>query len=319
MGFRIYRGSANPDLAESVAARLGTTIGDLTLRRFSDGEIHAQIHDCVRGDDIYIIQSTGFPVNEHLMELLILVDAFRRSGAGRINAIIPYYGYSRQEKKSGGREPITAKLVANLLTAAGVDRVVSLDLHTPAIQGFFEVSMDHLSAVPILAEHLADLPRQNSVVVAPDVGRAKLADRFAQRLGVPLVVMHKRRPHPEVAHVSAVVGDVRDTSPIVVDDIIATGGTIKECAEALLAAGARPDIWVAAVHPLLAGPAVDRLSHPAITQVIVTDSVSLPPEKRLPRLTVLTIADLLAETIRCLAENRSLSNMSPPLNQAVRV
>lgn len=319
MGLRIHSGSANPELAEAVAARLGTSLGAQTLRRFSDGEIHVSIHDSVRGEDIYIIQSTCFPVNEHLMELLILTDAFRRSGAGRINAVIPYYGYARQERKNGGREPITAKLVANLLTAAGVDRVVCLDLHTPAIQGFFDVSMDHLSAVPILVEYLAAQPRPNTVVVSPDVGRAKLADRFAQRLGVPLVVMHKQRPYPEVAQVTAVVGNVYDASPIVVDDIIATGGTVKECAEALLAAGARPDIWVAAVHPLLAGPALERLSHPAITRVITTDTVSLPAEKQHPKITVLTVAGLLAETIRCLSENRSLSAMAPPLDQAVRV
>ena len=319
MGLRIHSGSANPELAEAVAARLGTSLGAQTLRRFSDGEVHVSVHDSVRGEDVYIIQSTCFPVNEHLMELLILIDTFRRSGAGRINAVIPYYGYARQERKNGGREPITAKLVANLLTAAGVDRVVCLDLHTPAIQGFFDVSMDHLSVVPILVEYLAAQRRRNVVVVSPDVGGAKLADRFAQRLGVPLVVMHKVRPHPEIAQVMAVVGDVRDTCPIVVDDIISTGGTIKECTEALLAAGAHPDIWVAVVHPLLVGPALERLSHPAITRVITTDTVPLPPEKQHPKITVLSVADLLAETIRRLSENRSLSAMTPPLDQAVRV
>ncbi len=319
MGFQVFSGTADPILAAEVARRLGVPLGGRLLRSFSDGETHVQIQESIRGEDIYIIQSTCPPVNQHLMELLIMIDAFHRAAAGRINAIIPYYGYSRQEKKSTGREPITARLVADLLTTAGADRVVSIDLHTPAIQGFFDIWMDHLTAVPLLAAHLGARHRPNSVVVAPDVGRVKMADRYAQALQLPLVVMHKRRPRPEVAEAKAVVGDVRDTSPIVVDDIIATGSTIEECVEALLAAGARPEIRVAAVHPLLTDGAVARLTHPAIAELVVTDTVPVPPEKRLPKLKVLTIADLLAETIRRLNENRSISALFQPLAAAYPV
>ncbi len=307
MGLRVYSGTANVELAGEVAARLGTPLGQRILGRFSDGETHVQIQESIRGDDIYVIQSTCPPVNEHLMELLVMIDAFHRAAAGRINAVIPYYGYSRQEKKSTGREPITARLVADLLTTAGADRVVSIDLHTPAIQGFFDIWMDHLTAVPLLASYAGRQLRPNTVVVAPDVGRAKMADRYAQALRAPLVVMHKRRPAPEVAVVKAVVGDVRDTYPLIVDDMIATGGTIRECVECLLAEGARPDIRVAAVHPLLTDGAIERLSHPAITEIVVTDTVPVPPEKRLRTLTVLSVAGLLAETIRRLHENRSIS------------
>jgi len=319
MGLQVYSGTANPALAAEIAARLGVPLGRRILGRFADGETHVQIQESVRGEDVYVVQSTCPPVNEHLMDLLIMIDAFRRAAAGRINAVIPYFGYSRQEKKSTGREPITARLVADLLTTAGANRVVSIDLHTPAIQGFFDIWMDHLTAVPLLSAYLAARPRPNTVVVAPDVGRAKMADRYAQALHVPLVVMHKRRPRPDVAVVKAVVGDVRDTSPIVIDDMIATGGTVEECVEALVAEGARPDVRVAIVHPLLVDGAVERLRHPAIGEVVVTDTVPVPPEKRLANLTVLTVADLLAETIRRLHENRSISELFAPVAPAYPV
>lgn len=313
MGLRVYCGTANPALASTVAAHLGVPLGQRELRRFSDGEVFVQIQESIRGEDVYIVQSTCPPVNEHLMELLIMIDAFRRAAAGRITAVIPYYGYSRQEKKGTGREPITARLVADLLAAAGVDHVVSLDLHTPAIQGFFHICMDHLTTVPLLSSYLASRPRKHGVVVAPDVGRVKLADRYAEMLGMPLVVLHKRRPRPEVATAKVVVGDVRGASPIIIDDIIATGGTILECVESLLEAGARPDIRVAVVHPLLTDRATERLSHPAISEIIVTDSVPVPPEKQLERMTILSIADLLTRAIRGLHENESLSEISEPV------
>jgi ribose-phosphate pyrophosphokinase len=319
MDLQIYSGTANPALAADVAANLGLSLGQRILSQFSDGETHVQILESIRGDDIFILQSTCPPVNEHLMELLILIDAFHRAAAGQINVVIPYYGYSRQEKKSAGREPITARLVADLLTTAGADRVVCIDLHTPAIQGFFDIWMDHLTAVPLLASHLVAQPRPNAVVVAPDVGRAKMADRYAQALRVPLVVMHKRRPQPEVAEVKAVVGDVRGTSPIIVDDIVATGGTIAECVDALLDAGARPDIRVAVVHPLLTDGAVGKLQHPAISEVVVTDTVPVPPDRRWSGLTVLSVADLLAEAIRRLHEHRSLATLFEQVTPAYPV
>ena len=308
----IYAGTSNPQLATAVAQQLGRPLGKLVLKRFPDGEVHVQIEESIRGRDVYLIQPTGPPVNENLMELLVMIDAFHRASARQITGIIPYYGYSRQEKKTTGREPISAKLVADLLTTAGADRVVSIDLHTPAIQGFFNIGMDHLTAVPIIVNHLLPRRRPDSVVVSPDVGRVKLVDGFARALAVPLVVLHKRRLDHEEVEARAVVGEVRDKAPIIIDDMISTGGTIAEAVEAILAAGAKPEVTIAAVHPLLVGLAVERLKHPAIKEVVVTDTVSVPAEKRLDKITVLSVSGLLAETIRRLHENRSISALFPP-------
>jgi len=308
----IYAGTANPELAADVAQRLGQPLGKLVVKRFSDGEVHVQIEQSIRGQDVYIIQSTCPPVNENLMELLVIADAFHRASAGNITLIIPYYGYARQEKKATGREPITAKMVADLLTTVGADRVVSIDLHAPAIQGFFNIAMDHLTAVPIIINHLLPRLRPDQVIVSPDVGRVKLADSFSRALDIPLVVLHKRRAGHEQAEIRGVVGDVADKSPIIIDDMISTGGTMAEAVQAVLGAGARPEIAIAAVHPLLVGPAIERLKHPAIKEVIVTDTIPVPPEKRLGKLSILSVAGLLAETIHRLHENRSISALFPP-------
>jgi len=311
----LYAGSATPELAAAVAERLGIPLGGRRLRRFPDSEVHFQIEESIRGKDIYIIQSTSPPVNEHLMELLIMLDAFRRASAGRLTCIIPYYGYSRQEKKTTGREPITAKLVANLLTTAGANRVVSIDLHVPAIQGFFDIGMDHLTAVPLLADHLTARPRPSAIVVAPDVGRVKMAERFAHLLGdKPIAFLHKRRASDTAVDVAAVVGDVEGRSPIIVDDIIATGGTLSQAVRALLAAGARPEVTIVATHALLAGARetiADKLGHPAIREILVTDTVPLAPDKRLPTLRTASVAPLLAETVRRLHAHRSISAVFP--------
>jgi len=311
----LYCGSANPALAASVADLLGLPLGGRLLRRFPDSEVHFQIEESIRGKDIYIVQSTSPPVNEHLMELLIMIDAFRRASAGRITCLIPYYGYSRQEKKTTGREPITAKLVANLLTTAGANRVVSIDLHVPAIQGFFDIGMDHLTAVPLLVEALSGRPRPNSVIVAPDVGRVKMAERFAHLLGDrPIAFLHKRRSSATAVDVAAVVGEVEGRAPLIVDDIIATGGTLAQAVRALLAAGARPEITIVATHPLFAGPAEtigERLGHPAIREILVTDTVSVPPDKQLPTLRTVSVAPLLAETVRRLHAHESISAVFP--------
>jgi len=308
----VYCGSANPLLAEQLARRLRLPLGRRRLQQFPDGETHVQIEESIRGRDIFIVQSTGPPVNQHVMELLIMLDAFRRAGAARITAIIPYYGYARQEKKSTGREPITARLVADLLTTAGAQRVVSIDLHSPAIQGFFNIGMDHLTAVPIVTGYLQTRLRRDSAVVSPDTGRVKLAEKYSQALGLPLVVLHKQRFTPEQPEIRAVVGDVRGKAPIIIDDMISTGGTIAEAIEALLEAGAQPDITVAATHPVLIGPALQRLSHPAISEVIVCDTIPVPPEKQLDKMRVLSVADLLAETVRRLNRNESISALFAP-------
>ena len=306
----IYCGSATPELARCICSRLGRPLGRCDVDQFADGETHVQIKESVRGRDIYIVQSTCSPVNDHLMELLVMIDAFRRASADRITAIVPYYGYARQEKKSTGREPITAKLVANLLTTAGANRVVALDLHSPAIQGFFDIEMIHLTAIPVLVNHLrTHLDVGETVLVAPDTGRVKVAEKYANLLNVPLVVMHKRRSgeHGEEVEVRAIVGSVEGKQPIIVDDIVATGGTIVTCAKALLQVGARPSMTVAVTHGVLSPPAEQRLAIPEITQIVTTDTIPLRESTLLQKTVVLSVADLLAEAILRLHQGRSIS------------
>ncbi len=312
MEIQLFSGSANPELARAMAGKLRIPLGKRALQRFPDGEVSLQLDETVRGRDVYLLQSTCPPVDEHLVELLIMIDACRRAAAGRITAIIPYYGYSRQEKKSRGRESIAARLVADLLTVAGTDRVVSLDLHAPAIQGFFNIGMDHLTAVPLLIEHLMRHRDTDMVVVSPDTGRVKLAEKYARGLGLPLVVLHKERLGGAETEVHAVIGDVRDRRPIIIDDMITTGGTIQGAVQALLEAGAKPQMVVVATHGLLVGRAMDRLQDEAIVEVAVTDTVPVPPEKRLPKMHVISVGGLLAEAIRRLNENRSISQLFPP-------
>ncbi len=306
----IYCGSAIPDLAKEIANRLGRSLGRRQLDTFPDGECHVQIQDSVRGRDIYIVQSTSMPVNERLMELLIMIDAFRRASASRITVVIPYYGYARQEKKSTGREPITAKLVANLLTTAGANRVVSIDLHSPAIQGFFDIEMIHLTTVPLLANHIrASTDLRDAVLITPDTGRVKVAEKYINLLDLPLVVMHKQRSgeRGEGVEVSSLVGSVEGKRPIIIDDIIATGSTIATCARALLAGGAIPDMTVAAVHGVFSSPAEQLLNMPEITRIITTNTIPLQNRALAHKISVISVADLLAETILRLHEGRSIS------------
>jgi ribose-phosphate pyrophosphokinase len=307
----VYAGSASPALAERVSAGIGVPLGDVRLTRFPDTETHVQIGETVRGKDVFLIQSAAPPVNERLMELFILLDAFRRASVARLTAVVPYLAYSRQEKKSTGREPISARLVADLLGHAGADRVLSIDLHTPAIQGFFEVAMDHLSAIPLLAGELLRPELRDAVIVAPDVGRAKLAERFARLLDLPLAIVHKRRRPTGDVEVRGIVGDVRDRIPIVIDDIIATGGTVAAAVEALIASGARGEIVVAATHGLFAGDAARRLAHPAIREILVTDTLEPPPKLATAR--VVSVSELLAEALRRIHEERSISELYPTL------
>jgi len=308
----IYCGSATPELARRVAEQLSRPMGKCDVDHFADGETHVQIQQSARGRDIYIVQSTCPPANEHLMELLVMIDAFRRASAYRITAIVPYYGYARQEKKSTGREPITAKLVANLLTTAGANRVVALDLHSPAIQGFFDIEMIHLTAIPLLTDHLrTHLDVEGTVVVTPDTGRVKVAETYANLLNVPLVVMHKRRSgeHGEGVEVGAIVGSVEEKRPIIVDDIVATGSTIMTCSKALLNVGAVPNMTVVVTHGVFSSPSEQRLAAPEITQIIVTDTIPLQNTALLQKTIVISVADLLAEAIRRLHQGRSISTL----------
>lgn len=302
---KIFSGSANRPLAEEVADCLGMKLGHLELGRFSNGEVRVVIEESVRGDDIFVIQPTCQPANETLMELLILIDAFRRASARRITAVIPYYGYARQDRKTRGREPITAKLVANLLTVAGADRVLTMDLHAGQIQGFFDLPVDHLSAIPLIAEYLAERNLPRPVVVSPDPGGVPRARDLADRLGYPMAIIDKRRPAPNVAEVMNVIGEVEGCTAVVLDDMIDTGGTIVEAVYALRRRGALR-ILACATHPVLSGNAPELLAQAPIEEVVVTNTIPAHPE-RLPKMKVLSVAPLLAEAIIRIHEDLSVS------------
>ena len=305
---KLIAGSANPDLAARISGELGVPLTDPRLRHFPDGEINVKIEDSMRGHDVFVIQPTSPPVNDHLMELFIILDALRRASAGRVTAVIPYYGYARKERKTQPREPISAKLVANFITLAGADRLLLLDLHAEAIEGFFDVPTDHLSPFRIFADHLRTLDLRNMTVVAPDAGGGRRAEAVANQLQVPIAFGYKRRPDEESVEVIAVSGDVEGRDCVVVEDIITTGSTISKLAQALRAQGAHK-VLIAATHPVLTGDAVDRLRKAKVDDVIVTDSVPIAPENLGPPITVLSVAPLLAEAIIRVHENRSVSEL----------
>ena len=305
---KLLAGTGNTALAEKISAELNVPLTDTRLRRFADGEINVKIEDSMRGHDVFVIQPTCPPVNEHLMELFIILDALRRASAGRVTAVIPYYGYARKERKTQPREPISAKLVANFITLAGADRLLLLDLHAEAIEGFFDVPTDHLSPFRIFADYLRTKNLQNLTVVAPDAGGGRRAEAVANQLGAPIAFGYKRRPEEDQAEVIAVSGDVKGRDCVVVEDIITTGGTITKLAQSLRNQGARR-VLIAATHPVLTGDAVDRLKRAQIEEVIVTDSVPIAPERLGPPITVLSVAPLLAEAIIRVHENRSVSEL----------
>lgn len=308
---RLLSGNANPVLAAAIADRLGSPLIEATVTTFSDGEVRVRIHENVRGADIFIIQPTSAPVNQNLMELLILTDALKRSSVSRITAVIPYFGYARQEKKTAGREPISAKLVANLITVAGMDRIVALDLSAAAVEGFFDIPVDHLRAGPLLAHAMREmLPPQDTVIVAPDEGAVDRASRFQARYGpaASFAIVLKHRTGPDVAEVRGMIGDVAGCRAILVDDIVSTGTTLILAAEELLERGAT-EVYAAVTHAVLSPGAPDRLQSSPLAGVMVTDSIAVPLEKRFPKLTVLSVADLLAATIDRIHTNRSVSEL----------
>ena len=305
---KLIAGRANPELALEISEQLGIPLTDGGISRFTDGEIDVKIHDSMRGHDVFVLQPTCHPVNENLMELFILLDALRRASAGRVTAVIPYYGYARKERKSQPREPISAKLIANFITLAGADRVLLLDLHTEAIEGFFDVPTDHLTARKLLADYLKSRRLHDPAVVAPDVGGSKRARSLANLLDAPIVFIDKRRPRDEETEVLHVVGEVHGMDCVVFDDMITTGGTVIAAVGALKAAGAR-HVYVAATHPVLTGNAAERLRKAPVEEIIVTNSIPIPPEKQGPPITVLNVAPLLAEAIIRVHENRSVSEL----------
>ncbi len=306
---RIFTGSAHPALGEAIASYLGVPIGRAHLARFSDGEVWFQIHDNVRGADVFVVQPTCMPVNENLVELLLMLDAFKRSSASRLTAVVPYYGYGRQDRKDKPRVPISAKLVADLLSTAGTDRVLTVDLHAAQIQGFFDVPVDHLFAAPVIIEHVQRLSLPNLTVISPDAGGVERARAYAKRLDAALAIVDKRRDQPNVAEVHNVIGDVEGRTALIVDDIVDTAGTLTKVAEAIKAAGAR-EVLASCTHPVLSGHAIERIEKSPLSKLIVTDTLPLPAEKRTcGKLMVLSIAELLARAIKNIHEETSVTSL----------
>lgn len=306
---KIFTGSANPGLAEEVADHLGLPLGEMEAYRHADGEVSVRITESVRGEDVFVVQPTSPPVNEHLVELLVILDALRRASAGRVTAVIPYMGYSRQDRKINPREPITSKLVANLLTAAGADRILTVDLHAGQIWGFFDIPLDHLPSRPLLAAHFRTLGLPGVVVVSPDVGGTGRAREFAAELGAPIAIIDKRRDRPnQVKEVTHVIGKVYRRTAILVDDIVDTAGTLAAGAEALIGRGAAA-VYACCTHPVLSGPAIDRLAQSPIRELVVTNTVPVSAAKQIAKLRIVSMAPLLAEAIRRIHEDRSVSTL----------
>ena len=304
--YKIFTGNSNPAFAEEIAGIMGKPLGKSTVTKFSDGEISVNIWETVRGLDVYIIQSTRSPVNDNLMELLIMIDAMKRASAGRINAIIPYYGYARQDRKAKARDPITAKLVADLIMAAGADRVLTMDLHANQIQGYFDIPVDHLLGMPILAKYFKERHMDDLVVVSPDHGSVTRARNLAQYLNCPIAIIDKRRPEPNKSEIMNIIGNIEDKNCIIIDDMIDTAGTICNAANAIKDLGAR-SVRAAATHPVLSGPAVDRIKASAIEELVLLNTVPLPEEKKLSKMTFLSAAPLFAEAMTRVFTNGSIS------------
>ena len=305
---KIFSLSSNRPLAEKIAEAVGLELGKISISRFSDGEVKVNVEESIRGAHVYIVQSTSDPVNDNLMELLIMIDALRRASAKTINVVMPYYGYARQERKAQSREPITAKLVANMITIAGADRVLTLDLHAPQIQGFFDIPVDHLIGVPLLADYFLEkgLFGEDVVVVSPDHGGVVRARKLADFLKSPIAIIDKRRPRPNVSEVMNIIGDVAGKKCIIIDDMIDTAGTITLAAAALLAKGA-DSVYACCTHAVLSGPAVERLDESEIKEVIVTDSIQQPEGRHLDKLQTISVGTLVGEAIKRIHENRSVS------------
>lgn len=302
---KIFAGNSHPELAQDLCDYLGTELVNADVTRFKDGEIGVRTYETVRGADVFVVQPTSPPVNENLMELLVIIDALRRASARRITAVIPYYGYARQDRKARPRDPITSKLVANLLTQAGARRVLSIDFHAPQIQGFFDIPVDHLYASPIMVDYFKDFDRSDLIAVAPDVGSVKRVRSFAETLNIPMAIIDKRRPKPNVAEVMNVIGEVDGKNVILLDDIIDTAGTITAAAEVLKEKGAK-EVYACGTHALFSGPAVERLKKAPITKIVVTNTIA-QKDHDLDNLEVLSVAPLVGEAIDRIFKDLSVS------------
>jgi len=307
---KIFACNSNPALAEKIAANLGMELGDSNVGMFSDGEIAININEMVRGSDVFVVQSTSNPVNNNLMELLIMIDALKRASASRITAVMPYFGYARQDRKSKARDPISAKLVADLLTTAGADRVLTMDLHAAQIQGFFNIPVDHLKGGRLLAEYyLEKFPERNDVVVvSPDLGSVTRARDFAAKLDVPIAIIDKRRPKPNVSEVMNIIGDINGKTCILLDDMIDTAGTITNGAHALAERGAKA-VYACCTHGVLSGPAMERIQNSPIEELLTLDTIVIPEERKIPKIKTISVAKLFAEAIRRIYNDTSLSEL----------
>lgn len=310
----VFSGTAHRELGEEVATGLGVMLGNIDISRFSNGEIYVRLLESVRGVDAFVIQTSAEPVNDNLMELLLIIDALKRASAKRITIVMPYYGYSRQDKKTLAREPISARLIADLLSVAGANRVLSVDLHAGQIQGFFDFPFDHITALPLLASHIVQKNLKDVVIVSPDAGRVKVAKKYADRLRVPMAIMHKRRPEKNVAEMLHVIGEVEGKTAVLIDDMVDTAGTMVEAASALKKNGAK-EIYACATHPILSGSAVERIGVSDIKELAVTNTLPVPPEKKIDKINVLSIAPLLANTVMAVFREESVSEISGGDNQ----
>lgn len=307
---KIFTANSNKQIAADIAENLGLTLGDSEVVTFSDGEISVSIQESVRGSEVFVVQSTSQPVNHHLMELLIMIDAFKRASASQITAVIPYFGYARQDRKTKARDPISAKLVSDLITAAGADRILTMDLHAPQIQGFFNIPLDHLLGVPILVLHFMERLAENKedvIVVSPDLGSVTRARNFASRLDVPLAIVDKRRQRANVSEVMNIIGDVRDKRVILVDDMIDTAGTLCNAAKAIMEIGGAKEVTACATHGVLSGPAIERIEQSVIKEVVLLDTIAIPKEKQIDKLTILRAGPVFAEAIARIYQGRPVS------------
>lgn len=305
---KLFACNSHPELAQEIANLMGVELGKTTVSKFSDGEISVSIWESVRGKDVFIIQSTCDPVNDNLMELLIMVDAMKRASAGSINAVIPYYGYARQDRKAKARDPITAKLVADLLSAAGVDRVITMDLHANQIQGYFNIPVDHMIGLPTLTEYFIKKEMENVVVVSPDHGSVPRARNMAERMNCPIAIVDKRRPEPNKSEIMNIIGDIKGKNCIILDDMIDTAGTITNAANAIKDMGAT-EVYACATHGVLSGPAIERLEKSAIKELVILNTLPIPEEKRIEKMQILSAAPIFAETICRVYTHGSVSAM----------
>jgi len=307
---KIFAGNSNRVLAEEIAEKIGLPLGLAKVGKFSDGESAIHIEEVVRGSDVFIIQSTCPPANDNLVELLIMIDALKRASAGRITAVIPYYGYARQDRKAKARDPISAKLVANLITTAGADRILTMDLHVPQLQGFFDIPVDHLVGVPILANHFKEKFQDTSdvVVVSPDVGSVSRSRAFAERLEVPLAIIDKRRPKANVSEIMNIIGDVNNKRVVLVDDLIDTGGTIVNAVNALVEIGAK-EVYACCTHGVLSGPAMERIDKSPMKELVTLNTITTPEEKKISKLVALSVAPVFAEAIERIYGDISISSL----------